>query len=155
MIQTISITTANPSDEKVAAIIEELSINLYLRFGSDGKNSFTDWEYNNSKFVFVIANLDNQIVGCGAIRPISDTIGEVKRMYSKFPGKKIGQSILAFLEDKAKEIGYTDLILETRVKNQEAIQFYQKQGYKTIPNYGKYIDRPEAICLGKSLNQNL
>lgn len=155
MTQIISIKPANPSDEKVAAIIEELSINLYLRFGSDGKNSFTDWEYNNSKFVFVIANLDNQIVGCGAIRPISDTIGEVKRMYSKFPGKKIGQSILAFLEDKAKEIGYTDLILETRVKNQEAIQFYQKQGYKTIPNYGKYIDRPEAICLGKSLNQNL
>lgn len=154
MTHTISIKPANPSDEKVAAIIEELSINLYLRFGSDGKNSFTDWEYNNSKFVFVIANLDNQIVGCGAIRPISDTIGEVKRMYSKFPGKKIGQSILAFLEDKAKEIGYTDLILETRVKNQEAIQFYQKQGYKTIPNYGKYIDRPEAICLGKSLNQN-
>jgi GNAT superfamily N-acetyltransferase len=154
MTQTISIKTANPSDEKVAAIIEELSINLYLRFGSDGKNSFTDWHYNNSKFVFVIANLDNEIVGCGAIRPINNTIGEVKRMYSKFPGKKIGQSILAFLEDKAKEIGYTDLILETRVQNQEAIQFYQKQGYKTIPNYGKYTDRPEAICLGKSLNQN-
>ncbi|TPG40211.1 GNAT family N-acetyltransferase [Flavobacterium pectinovorum] len=131
MTQTLSIKTANPDDEKVAAIIEELSINLYLRFGSDGKNSFTDWQYNNSKFAFVIANLDNEIVGCGAIRPFNDVIGEVKRMYSKFPGKKIGQRILAFLEDKAKEIGY-----------------------KTIPNYGKYTDRPEAICLGKSLNQN-
>ncbi len=151
MAQIPSIKTANPSDEKVAAIIEELSINLYLRFGSDGKNSFTDWQYNNPKFVFVIAELQDEIVGCGAIRPISNTIGEVKRMYSKFPGKKIGQTILAFLEEKAKKIGYTDLILETRVKNLEAIQFYQKQGYNIIPNYGKYKDRPEAICLGKSL----
>lgn len=151
MAPILSIKTANPSDEKVAAIIEELSINLYLRFGSDGKNSFTDWQYNNDKFIFVIAELEDKIVGCGAIRPITNTIGEVKRMYSKFPGQKIGQTILAFLEDKAKTIGYTDLILETRVKNEEAIQFYQKQGYKTIPNYGKYIDRPEAICLGKSL----
>lgn len=151
MAQIPSIKTANPSDEKVAAIIEELSINLYLRFGSDGKNSFTDWQYNNPEFIFVIAEFEDEIVGCGAIRPTSNNTGEVKRMYSKFPGKKIGQTILAFLEEKAKTIGYTDLILETRIKNQEAIQFYQKQGYNTIPNYGKYIDRPEAICLGKSL----
>ncbi|MBF4517493.1 GNAT family N-acetyltransferase [Flavobacterium sp. ANB] len=150
MIESISIKITNP-DEKVAAIIDELSANLYLRFGSDGKNSFTDWQYENSKFVFVIAEIDNEIVGCGAIRPIDDTIGEVKRMYSKFPGKKIGQTILAFLEDKAKTIGFTDLVLETRIKNQDAIQFYQKQGYKVIQNYGKYSDRPEAICFGKSL----
>ena len=151
MTENISIKTTHPNDEKVLAIIEELSANLYLRFGSDGKNSFADWEYNNSKYVFVVAIIDNEIVGCGAIRPISVNIGEVKRMYSKYPGKKIGQTVLAFLEDKAKAIGYTDLILETRVKNQEATQFYKKQDYKVIPNYGKYIDRPEAICFGKSL----
>ncbi|OXG08869.1 ribosomal protein S18 acetylase RimI-like enzyme [Flavobacterium araucananum] len=152
MKETISIKTINPNDEKVLAIIEELSENLYLRFGSDGKNSFTDWENDNSKFVFVTAQIDNDIVGCGAIRPINDTTGEVKRMYSKFPGKKTGQTILAFLENKAIALGYTNLVLETRVKNESAVQFYQKQGYKIIPNYGKYTDRPEAICLGKSLN---
>lgn len=151
MNQNISIKITNPNDEKVLTITEELSTNLYLRFGSDGKNSFTDWQYDNSKFVFVIAEIDNKIVGCGAIRPIDENIGEVKRMYSKFPGKRIGQTILSFLENKAKAIGYSDLVLETRVKNQEATQFYQKQGYKVIPNYGKYTDRPEAICFGKSL----
>lgn len=151
MTENLSIKTANPNDEKVLAIIEELSTNLYLRFGSDGKNSFTDWEYNNLKYVFAIAEIDNEIVGCGAIRPISETIGEVKRMYSKYPRKKIGQTILAYLEDIALKSGYTELILETRIKNSEATQFYERQGYKVIPNYGKYIDRPEAICFGKSL----
>ncbi|MEO8237555.1 MAG: GNAT family N-acetyltransferase [Flavobacterium sp.] len=151
MNQNLSIKITNPNDEKVLAIIEELSTNLYLRFGSDGKNSFTDWQYDNSKFVFAIAEINNEIVGCGAIRPIDENIGEVKRMYSKFPGKGIGQTILSFLENNAKAIGYSDLVLETRIKNQEATQFYQKQGYKVIPNYGKYTDRPEAICFGKSL----
>lgn len=150
----LSIKTVDPNDEKVVAITEELSENLYLRFGSDGKNSFQDWQNDNSKFVFVIAELNNEIAGCGAIRPIDQNIGEVKRMYSKYPGKKIGTTILTFLEDKAITLGYTDLVLETRVKNESAIAFYQKQGYKIIPNYGKYKDRPEAICLGKSLNQN-
>ena len=87
MTENISIKTANPNDEKVLAIIEELSANLYLRFGSDGKNSFTNWEYNDSKYIFAVAEIDNEIVGCGAIRPISENIGEVKRMYSKYPGK--------------------------------------------------------------------
>lgn len=150
MTETISIKITNPN-EKVAAIIDELSANLYLRFGSDGKNSFTDWQQNNSKYVFVVAEINNEIVGCGAIRPISETVGEVKRIYSKYPRKKIGTTILAFLEDIASKSGYKELILETRIKNTEATQFYEKQNYKVIPNYGKYKDRPEAICFGKSL----
>lgn len=154
MKEIIFIKITNPDDEKVLAITEELSENLYLRFGSDGKNSFQDWQNDNSRFVFVIAEINNEIVGCGAIRPIDQNIGEVKRMYSKYPGKKIGTMILTFLEDKAATLGYTDLVLETRVKNEIAIAFYHKQDYKTIPNYGKYADRPEAICLGKFLNQN-
>ena len=151
MTENISIKNANPNDEKVLAIIEELSANLYLRFGSDGKNSFTNWEYNDSKYIFAVAEIDNEIVGCGAIRPISENIGEVKRMYSKYPGKKIGQTILAYLEDIALKSGYRELVLETRIKNSIATQFYERQGYKVIPNYGKYIDRPEAICFEKSL----
>lgn len=87
MIEDISIKITNP-DEKVAAILDELSANLYLRFGSDGKDSFTDWQANNSKYIFVTAEIKNEIVGCGAIRPISDTVGEVKRMYSKYSRKK-------------------------------------------------------------------
>jgi len=154
MTQSISIKIVNPDDEKVLAITEELSENLYLRFGSDGKNSFQDWENENSKFVFVVAEINSEIVGCGAIRPIDQNIGEVKRMYAKYPGKKIGQTILGFLENEAVNLGYTNLVLETRVKNESAVQFYKKQGYKVIPNYGKYTDRPEAICLEKSLNQN-
>lgn len=154
MTQSISIKMVNPDDEKVLAITEELSENLYLRFGSDGKNSFQDWENENSKFVFVVAEINSEIVGCGAIRPIDQNIGEVKRMYAKYPGKKIGQTILGFLENEAVNLGYTNLVLETRVKNESAVHFYQKQGYKVIPNYGKYTDRPEAICLEKSLNQN-
>lgn len=152
MIQSIAIKIVNPDDEKVLQITEELSENLYLRFGSDGKNSFQDWENENQKFVFAVAEINNEIVGCGAIRPIDETTGEVKRMYAKYQGKKTGKTILAFLEEKATSLGYTNMVLETRVKNESAIQFYQKQGYKVIPNYGKYTDRPEAICLGKSLN---
>ncbi|MBZ4036661.1 GNAT family N-acetyltransferase [Flavobacterium sp. 17A] len=151
MNKNISIKICNPNEKEALEIIEQLSINLFSRFGSDGKNSFTDWKNDDLKFVFVVAKINNKIVGCGAIRPIDENTGEIKRMYATLPRKGIGQTILNFLESKAKDIGYSNLILETRVKNNEAIQFYKNKGYEVIPNYGKYIDRPEAICLGKSL----
>jgi ribosomal protein S18 acetylase RimI-like enzyme len=145
------IKVSNPNAPCAYSIIEELSQNLYERFGSDGKNSFTDWDYNNSKYLFVVAELDDEIVGCGAIRPLSEKTGEVKRMFAKYPRKNIGQSILSFLETKAKELHYDTLVLETRVKNEEACLFYKKSDYIQIPNYGKYAGRLDAICFQKNL----
>jgi ribosomal protein S18 acetylase RimI-like enzyme len=147
----LAIKISNPNDLNASSIIEELSQNLFERFGSDGKNSFTDWEYNNSKYIFVVAELNNEIVGCGAIRPLSEKTGEVKRMFTKYPRKNIGQSILSFLETKAKELNYENLVLETRVKNEEACLFYKKLDYIQIPNYGKYANRLDAICFQKKL----
>jgi GNAT superfamily N-acetyltransferase len=147
----LAIKISNPNKPETSAIIEELSQNLYERFGSDGKNSFTDWEDNNSKYLFVVAELNNEIVGCGAIRPLSEKTGEVKRMFAKYPRKSIGQSILSFLETKAKELDYEELVLETRVKNEEACRFYLNANYLKIPNYGTYVNRPDAICFQKTL----
>ena len=147
----LSIKISNPNDPSVHSIIEELSQNLYARFGSDGKNSFTDWEYNNPKYVFIVAELNAEIVGCGAIRPLSEKRGEVKRMFAKYPRKNIGQSILSFLETKAKELNFEELVLETRVKNIEACSFYMNSNYIKIPNYGKYTDRRDAVCFQKTL----
>jgi hypothetical protein len=147
----LAIKISNPNDPSAYSIIEELSQNLYERFGSDGKNSFTDWEHNNPKCVFIIAELNAEIVGCGAIRPLSEKRGEVKRMFAKYPRKNIGQSILSFLETKAKELNYEELVLETRVKNKEACLFYLNSNYIKIPNYGKYADRLDAVCFQKKL----
>ena len=135
MKQILALKKTNPDDISITSILDELSQNLLERFGSDGKNSFTDWENNNPKYVFVIAELNSEIVGCGAIRPVSEYVGEVKRMYSKYKGKNIGKTILTFLEAEAIEIGYSELILETRIKNEIACIFYQKAGYIKVDRY--------------------
>lgn len=145
------IKISNPNNPGTSSIIEELSQNLFERFGSDGKNSFTDWEENNPKYLFVVAELNDEIVGCGAIRPLSKKTGEVKRMFAKYPRKSIGKSILLFLETKAKELDYEELVLETRVKNVEACKFYLNANYIKIPNYGKYANRLDAVCFQKTL----
>jgi GNAT superfamily N-acetyltransferase len=148
----LTVKVGSPKDADVVPLLELLSENLSVRFGSSGKDSFTDWEFDNPKFIFLKAVLANETVGCGAIRPISETIGEIKRMFAKYSRKGIGELVLQSLEEQAKNLGYKELRLETRVANEQACNFYQKNGYKQIENYGKYVGRSEAICFEKKMN---
>lgn len=147
----MKIIETNPNDIEVQPIIEALSIELEKRFGSSGKNSFQGWKENDLKYVFVKCILDNEVVGCGALRPLSNEIGEIKRMYSKYNRKGIGKEILAYLENKAINLGYSKIHLETRKLNKEACSFYLKNNYEVIENYGVYLNNELALCFGKNL----
>ncbi len=151
-IITVQIIETEPTDKEVEPLIEALSTELGQRFGDTGKNSFNEWVKEDSKSVFVKAILNEEAVGCGAIRPISDDIAELKRMYSRYNRKGIGKTVLDYLENKAKKLGYKEIWLETRKLNQEACAFYTKNNYVQIPNFGKYVGNEKAICFGKFID---
>lgn len=144
------IQPASPYSKDSQMLLEELSIKLSDITGNSGKTSFDINDVKVPRSLFVVArNKNNVAVGCGAIRLISNEIAEIKRMYSKEKG--CGSAILEYLELKAKELNYKELWLETRRINEYAVNFYLKRGYSEIPNYGKYKNRPEAICFAKIL----
>lgn len=147
---TIEIENIDSSDAN--ELLDELSAELENITGNSGRGSFNILDINNPRLIFVIAREKGIAVGCGAFREISEEIAEVKRMYARKKSCGIGNKILSFLETQAKELGYRTLILETRRCNEKAVVFYLKQGYKVISNYGKYVDKPEAICFEKKLN---
>jgi GNAT superfamily N-acetyltransferase len=131
-------------------MIEKLSKTLETITGSSGEKSFKPEDVTVERSVFVVAYNDElEAVGCGAIRQIDDTTAEVKRMFAKTKGDGVGTEILNYLENKAKGLGYSALRLETRLINKRAVAFYEKRGYSCIPNYGKYVNRPEAVCFEK------
>jgi len=102
--------------------------------------------------LFAIArDQDGNASGCGAIRPIDAETAEVKRMYVRTKSTGTGAQILSFLENQAYQIGYSKLCLETRLINQRAVSFYERNGYTRIPNYGKYINNQNAVCFEKVL----
>ena len=134
-------------------MMDELSEVLESITGDSGKNSFDPNDICGSKALFVIAyNEKEEAIGCGAIRPIDEKIAEVKRMYARAKEKGIGTKILGYLEKRAQEMGYSDLCLETRLINERAVSFYESRGYKRIVNYGKYANRPEAVCFQKNIS---
>ncbi|MFA5884486.1 MAG: GNAT family N-acetyltransferase [Acidimicrobiia bacterium] len=103
--------------------------------------------------VFLVAWDGDAAVGCGGVRSHDDTTGEIKRMYVAPDARRRGVSriVLRALEDRARAIGYTRLVLETGTKQPEAIALYESEGYTRIAGYGYYRDAPDSRCYGKDL----
>jgi len=101
----------------------------------------------------IVAYENDKPISCGAIREYSPAIMEVKRMYTipESRGKGIATKVLNELEKWATELAYQKCILETGKRQPDAIWLYQKNGYKSIPNYGKYVDMENSVCFEKEI----
>lgn len=113
-------------------------------------------QYNNTesiKHIIVAYNKEGDAVGCGAIREYSPDTMEVKRMYVRKSErrKNIASLLLEELENWAKELNACKCILETGNKMTEAINLYNNNNYKKIPNYGQYESIESSICFEKVL----
>lgn len=148
----ITVEKSDPFSSESHRLIEMLSAELAAITGDNGKSNFTVEAMYEDKALWALAkNAHGDAIGCGAIRPLTPNIAELKRMFSDRSVPRVGRALLTFLETSAKEMGYSELRLGTRHINQRAVNFYEKYGYIRIENYGPYIGRTEAVCFSKEL----
>jgi GNAT superfamily N-acetyltransferase len=105
---------------------------------------------------FLVAWLDGEPVGCGAVRPAptrEPATAELKRMYvvPEARGRGISRELLDRLEGAARDLGYRRMILETGLRQPEAMALYESAGYTPIASYGGYRDSPLSRCYEKAL----
>ncbi|HEU0164575.1 MAG TPA: GNAT family N-acetyltransferase [Thermomicrobiales bacterium] len=104
--------------------------------------------------VFLIARDGDGIAcGCGALRQLDAGSAEIKRMYvaPERRGAGVSTAILNALEQHARARHWTTLRLETGSLLPEAMRFYEREGFRRIPNYGIYIGAEDSICYEKHL----
>ena len=70
----------------------------------------------------------------------------------EYRGNGIAKMILNELECWAKEKKYIRTILETGIKQYEAIRLYEKMGYVRMENFGQYIGNYNSLCMQKEIN---
>ncbi|MEW6021916.1 MAG: GNAT family N-acetyltransferase [Pseudomonadota bacterium] len=141
----------DPDAIEARGLIAELDAALAAICGDSGAKSFDANDVRGLRSVFLLArDAAGVAIGCGALRPIDEDVAEVKRMYAR-PGSGAGVRLLGELERRALGFGYRAVWLETRKVNGRAVAFYERHEYRVIPNYGKYVGREDAVCLGKVL----
>ena len=102
---------------------------------------------------FVVLMVDDEVVACGALQAIDAEAVEIKRMYVRpeHRGDGYGRAMLAVLEERAAEAGFTVARLETGSYLPVALGLYRKAGYRPIPTYGEYVTNPFSRCFEKAL----
>lgn len=149
MIHCIRTDASHPDFKK---LVTELDAELRIRDG-DESDFYEQFNKSDSIKYAVVIYLNDSAVGCGALRPYTNDKIEVKRMYVPLEHRSKGLATLVLkeLEKWALELGFHHLILETGIRQPEAIRLYTKNGYHSIPNYGQYEGVSSSVCFEKHL----
>lgn len=146
------LTRTNSGDRDFTGLVRELDVYLAEKDGDD--HPFYD-QYNKLDSIkYALVAYENEIpVACGAIKEFGPGVMEVKRMFTLplYRGKGFASMVLKELEQWAMELGYSKCILETGKRQVEAIDFYKKNNYRVIPNFGQYAGVEYSICFEKAL----
>lgn len=151
----LDIQPADPRCPEAAGLIRALSDELARRYDytEDGSGNFKPEDVLVARAGFVVGWAGGKAVACGAFRPMEPEVAEIKRMFvlPDHRGHGYSKAILADLEKRAGDCGYTTIRLETGNRQPEAIGLYQRAGYRRIPNFGIYGDVDSSLCFEKQL----
>lgn len=152
-MNTYQLKRTNSEDVNFQKLVVELDKDLAIRDGDE--HSFFDQFNKIAMIKYVVVIYENEkAIGCGAIKEYDQETMEVKRMFVPLEerGKGVASIVLKELEVWAKELGYKKCILETGIKQPEAIRLYKKNNYEIIKNYGQYDGIKSSICFEKHLD---
>jgi GNAT superfamily N-acetyltransferase len=145
-----------------ALLVEEVQEEYVERYGGRDETPIDPTYFAAPNGAFFVGYLDGRPVATGAWRRRTDVTvegttlaAEIKRMYVARParGRGLARTMLAHLEDTARESGAEVMVLETGLRQPEAIALYESAGYLPIAGFGFYKDAPLSRCMARRLRQ--
>ena len=138
---TFTVVDAASPDARLA--LERYVGELELRFptGFDARQALAeaDAAFNEPSGRFVVALVEGEVVGCGALLWLDQDTAEIKRMWvdPRRRGVGLGRGLLEHLEGEALRAGRSRVVLDTNAVLTEAIAMYRASGYVAIERYNE------------------
>ena len=98
---------------------------------TDKDLSDLEYYYFNQKGWFAVIENENEIIGSYGILRIDNKTCELRKMYllPGYQGQGLGKLMMSDALKKAKELGYSMMVLETNKILDKALFMYQKFGF--------------------------
>lgn len=148
-IETVMTDSKN---EDFIKLINQLDADLNERNG-EIQREFDQYNKVDNINDVVIMYKDKIPVACGAFKEFDRYSAELKRIFVRSENRREGLAklLVAELEKMAKVKGYKYTILETGVKQHEAVSLYESCGYAVTQNFEPYIGNVNSVCMKKTL----
>ncbi|TNC20309.1 GNAT family N-acetyltransferase [Amycolatopsis alkalitolerans] len=137
-------------------LIDGVQREYVTRYGGPDETPVDPAEFALPQGIFLVGYLDGVPVACGGWRAHETPRpgdAEIKRMYvvESARGKGFARAVLAELERTAREAGHRRAVLETGMKQPEALALYESSGYVGIRGFGHYRHETLSRYYGKEL----
>lgn len=160
------------TDEIAVVLVEEVQQEYRQRYGGPDVGGNDADEFAGGRGAFFVLFGEAEPVGTGAWRwhdvparlaadladvgvpmPAVDRVVELKRMFVRAPYRRRGYArhLLDALEDRVRQAGARVVVLETGIRQPEAMALYEAAGYVPVTVFGPYAGSPLARAYAKVL----
>ncbi|MGH2872932.1 MAG: GNAT family N-acetyltransferase [Solirubrobacteraceae bacterium] len=131
----LSVLTVRFDCRSVQSLINEW--NHELGFVPKGGSTVEVGDFEWPRGTFLLATSHHEPVGCGGLRRLTPSIGEIKRLFVRHPARRrgVGRLLLVELEQHAAGLGFSKLRLDTQVGATAARSLFRSMGYESIEDY--------------------
>lgn len=156
---TLLIERRSITHPDAALLVEAVQEEYVARYGGRDESPIDPRDFEDPLGRFFVGYLDGSPVATGAWRRSAvralgaEVTAEVKRMYVVPAAQRRGlaRRMLAHLEATAAEAGIEAIVLETGMKQPEAISLYLSSGYEPIAGFGHYCGSELSRCFGRRI----
>lgn len=144
-----------PDLEAVRSLFQEYADSLGVDLGYQGfDRELRDLpgDYAPPTGTLLLARSDDDIVGCVGVRALDERTAEMKRLYVRPSGRRLGlgRTLAEAAIDFAKRAGFQRMRLDTLPQMQQAQELYRRLGFVPIEPY-RFSAVPGTVFLELTL----
>ena len=147
------INTETPDQPEVRAMLDKLDAYCAALYPAESNHLMDIASLLEGGVLFLVArDVDGAARGCAALVN-RDGYGQIKRMFvdETQRGKGTGRQLLEHLAMFARMAGVRSLMLETGIRQPEAIRLYERFGFTRCEPFGDYRPDPLSLFMVKQL----
>jgi putative acetyltransferase len=151
----IDIRLDDLSGPQIRALLEEHLRHMHELSPPESVHALDLDKLRRPDIAFWTAWAGGELLGCGALRELDATHGEIKSMRTAaaYRGRGVARAVLAHILAEADRRGYVRLSLETGAMAafEPAQRLYRSVGFVRCPPFGNYVDDPLSVFMTKAL----